>query len=322
MEIHIDRTSGIPIYIQIKKQIKGLIDRGILEKGDRLPPERELAEKIQVSRNRVSTAYKELEQARIITLQQGKGTFVAGKVAGIREASRKDKLLKIIDLAMEEAISLGFSLEDFLTIAYVRAKEKEDLLSKIKVVFVECSQEQLSLLMKESELDQQVASIPLLISKIQNHPAKARKILDKAEIIVTTPFHLEEVENFVSGTDKQIIDMTLEPKINTIVELARIGPDNSVGLVCLSDNFAVEVVRSLEKIGLNNLNINHTTNKGDKLKKFVEQYEVLITSPPRYKDVLKIKNENQKVISFDFAPDRGSVNMLKMALIDIKETIQ
>lgn len=319
MEIQIDRQNGIPIYIQLKNQIKKMIEKGILVKGDKLPPERELAEKLKISRNRVSTAYKELEAEKVLYSQQGKGTFVAGKITGVREASRKDKLLKIIDLAMEEAISLGFSLDDFLTIAYVRAREKEEMMSKIRVAFIECNKEQLSVLIEAADLDHNVASIPVLVEDLEKDPARIRRVLEKAEIIVTTPFHLYEVEQFVAGMKKQIIDMTVEPVISTIVELARIEQNKSLGLICQSENFAREVKKSLVKMGLNNLGIKYTTDKGSALEDFVAQYDILITSPPRYKEVRAVTSPEKQVIKFDYSPDRGSVNMLKMALIDLQK---
>ncbi len=318
MEIRIDRNSGIPIYIQIKDQIKKMVEKGILARGDRLPPERELAEKLKVSRNRVSTAYKELEAENIVTSQQGKGTFVLGKIEGVRETSRKDKLLKIIDLAMEEAIGLDFSLEDFLTIAYVRAKEKEEMLSKMKVGFIECNKEQLAVLIRETDLDHNMASIPILISQLKEEPERIKKALSRVEMIVTTSFHLEEVEEFLAGMEKEVVDLNLEPTMETIVQLARIEPGKRVGLVCQSDNFAREVGRSLKKIGLEKIDLQYTTDKGDQIDDFLNGSQVLVTSPHRFKEIQRKAAEKKQVIRFDYAPDRGSINMLKMALLDLK----
>ena len=318
MEINIDRDSGVPIYVQLKQQIKMMIKKGILSKGERLPPERELSKKLKISRNRVSTAYQELENDGILLSQQGKGTFVAGKIEGVREPSRKDKLLKIIDLAMEEAIELGFSLDDFLTIAYVRAKEKQEMLSKLKVAFIECNKEQLSGLIRETELDNNIASIPILIDELREEPKRINKIINKVEFIITTSFHLQEVEEFVSGMDKEVIAMNLEPKMKTIVKIARIQDDSEVGLICKSENFALEVQSSLKKVGLDNFSIEYTLNREEKMTAFVEEKDILITSPHCYKDVKKKVGDTKEVIIFDYIPDKGSVNMVNMALLDLK----
>jgi len=317
MEIKINRDTGIPIYIQIKKQIKEMIDKGILSKGDRLVPERELAEKLKVSRNRVSTAYNDLENEGIIYSQQGKGTFIAGKISGIKEASRKDKLLKIIDLAMEEAIEMGFSLDDFLTIAYVRAKEKKDLFSKTKVAFIECNEEQLMSLIEEAKFDHKIASIPILTEEMKNEAERVRNVLSKVKIIITTSFHIEEVEAFITGMDKNIVNLSLEPKMETIVKLARIEEDREVGLICQSENFALEVEKSIEKLGLDNFNLEYTIAEDDELENFIEKKDFLISSPHRYKELLSLSNE-KKVFEFKYAPDQGSINMLKMALLNLQ----
>ena len=208
MEIHIDQGSDIPVYMQIKKQIKNMVRKDILTKGDHLPSEKELAEKLQVKYREVVDAYKSLENENIISSRPQEGTFVAGYINGVRETSRKDKLLRIIDLAMEEALELGFSMDDFLTIAYVRAREKEELLSKTKVVFIECNQEQLNTLIEETDVKHDVAKIPVLTEEMENEAARIKKVIKKASVIITTSFHLQEVENFIEGMNKEIITMS------------------------------------------------------------------------------------------------------------------
>ena len=61
MQITIDRTSPIPIYLQIRNQVREMIVSGMLPAGFRLPPERKLAESLGVNRSTVVSAYRELE---------------------------------------------------------------------------------------------------------------------------------------------------------------------------------------------------------------------------------------------------------------------
>ena len=44
IDINIDRRLKTPIYRQIIEQITTMVQKGILKSGDRLPPERELAD--------------------------------------------------------------------------------------------------------------------------------------------------------------------------------------------------------------------------------------------------------------------------------------
>jgi GntR family transcriptional repressor for pyruvate dehydrogenase complex len=64
------------IYEEIVRQVKQLISEGRFKSGDRLPPERELAEKFVVSRTSVREALRALESLGLIDIRPGEGTFV------------------------------------------------------------------------------------------------------------------------------------------------------------------------------------------------------------------------------------------------------
>ncbi len=62
---------------EITARIRELVARTRLRPGDRLPPERHLAELFQVSRNSVREAIKRLEQHGVLVSKPGSGTFIA-----------------------------------------------------------------------------------------------------------------------------------------------------------------------------------------------------------------------------------------------------
>ena len=64
------------LYEQIIQQIEQRILNGDLKVGDRLPPERELAEQFGVSRTAVREAVKALRQKGLVEIQPGRGTFI------------------------------------------------------------------------------------------------------------------------------------------------------------------------------------------------------------------------------------------------------
>ncbi|HEY3066904.1 MAG TPA: FadR/GntR family transcriptional regulator [Methylomirabilota bacterium] len=66
------------IYEEIIRQVKQMIAEGRLKTGDRLPPERDLAEKFVVSRTSVREALRALESLGLIEIRPGEGTFVRG----------------------------------------------------------------------------------------------------------------------------------------------------------------------------------------------------------------------------------------------------
>jgi GntR family transcriptional regulator len=76
MNIAIDLRSDIPIYLQIVAQIQQQLARGDLKPGDQLPTVRSLAANLRINFNTVSRAYRQLDEAGIISTQQGRGTYI------------------------------------------------------------------------------------------------------------------------------------------------------------------------------------------------------------------------------------------------------
>ncbi|KFI56023.1 PLP-dependent aminotransferase family protein [Bifidobacterium callitrichos] len=76
MRLTVDRHSGMPMYRQLAAQLRESIVSGALAEGYRLPPERELATRLEVNRTTVLQAYQQLKDEGFIASKVGKGTFV------------------------------------------------------------------------------------------------------------------------------------------------------------------------------------------------------------------------------------------------------
>ncbi|OCS87251.1 phosphonate metabolism transcriptional regulator PhnF [Caryophanon latum] len=72
----LDKTSHIPIYVQIEDYIKQQIADGTYKQGEMIPSEREFAEMYQVSRMTVRQAITNLVGNGQLYREKGKGTFV------------------------------------------------------------------------------------------------------------------------------------------------------------------------------------------------------------------------------------------------------
>jgi len=69
------------LYQDIVEQIRGLMAGGALKPGDRLLPERDLAERLRVSRVSVREAIRALEMMGVVEIRPGEGTFVRDRNA-------------------------------------------------------------------------------------------------------------------------------------------------------------------------------------------------------------------------------------------------
>jgi GntR family transcriptional regulator len=109
MNLKVDMHSGVPIYIQIVERIKHSIATGELQPGSQLPTVRQLAQDLRVNFNTIARAYALLDDAGIISTQQGRGTYVRER-PDERALShlRVEKLGALVGHAVVEAFSLGY----------------------------------------------------------------------------------------------------------------------------------------------------------------------------------------------------------------------
>jgi GntR family transcriptional regulator len=113
--LQIDFRSGLPIYIQIVNQVQAQIAGGILKPGDQLPTVRALAEELRVNFNTVARAYRILDEARIISTQQGRGTYITEiPPPKVTEKLRKEALEVLTQRFISEAERLDFSTEEIM----------------------------------------------------------------------------------------------------------------------------------------------------------------------------------------------------------------
>lgn len=79
--IIIDRNSEEPMYLQLYAGIKDLIENGVLNSNDKLPPIRNISDKYGINNITVVNAYKMLEKNGYVYSKVGSGTYVRGNKA-------------------------------------------------------------------------------------------------------------------------------------------------------------------------------------------------------------------------------------------------
>jgi len=100
LKLIISNISGVPIYEQIKQQVKAAILSGELKENDALPSLRTLAKDLKISVLTVTRAYTELEQEGFVKNVQGRGCFVLGSGSELM----KEQLICKVENNLTEAI--------------------------------------------------------------------------------------------------------------------------------------------------------------------------------------------------------------------------
>src|SRR6202795_73517 len=84
LPLHHQPQSHVPLYIQLRDQLRSLVHAGDLRPGDRIPASRELATMLGVHRTTVANAYAELESEGLIQGHVGRGTYIKGNGNGLK----------------------------------------------------------------------------------------------------------------------------------------------------------------------------------------------------------------------------------------------
>jgi GntR family transcriptional regulator len=104
------QTNGVPIYVQLRDQILGLVGRGVLKPGTQIPTMRQVAVALKIDLNTVQRAYAELERDGVLAKQRGVGTFVTDTPPPPRNTRRA-----VQDFAFQvaaQAKGQGIALDD------------------------------------------------------------------------------------------------------------------------------------------------------------------------------------------------------------------
>lgn len=114
MLIHVNASSGLPLYLQIESQVKHAVAAGALAQGDALPSVRRLAAELRINPNTVARAYQNLERDGVIRTVPGGGTYVADNVPGLLKSEKLRRLRPYARQIAVEGTQLRLSPEDIL----------------------------------------------------------------------------------------------------------------------------------------------------------------------------------------------------------------
>ena len=116
MDIIISNSSNDPIYLQIVKQIKGMIMSGELKAGDPLPSMRNMALQMRISLITTKRAYEELERDGFIESYTGKGSFVKAQNQEVMREENLKQIEELLQAALDKAKTSGVSTDELIDI--------------------------------------------------------------------------------------------------------------------------------------------------------------------------------------------------------------
>lgn len=117
MRLRIDPNAGVPLGVQIARQVRLAVASGRLSPGERLPPARDLAADLRVNFHTVRKAYGDLEAEGLLRCEQGRGTFVSEEAGPLTRGDLRDAVRASVERLAEDLAGSdldGALLEDLV----------------------------------------------------------------------------------------------------------------------------------------------------------------------------------------------------------------
>lgn len=316
MQIRIEPQSPLPIHVQLKEQIQFLILNGELGPGTRLPTARQLAGFLRVNRNTVLKAYQELVRAGLIECRRGRGCVVVEHpTGGVQPIS--PRLLAILDSAIEQAGELGIGPDEFASLVYARAEQRQDIQVRRRLVFVECENRIAITFAQTIQARLNVEVTPVVLADLQQPTVEVKARLREAHMVVTTFFHIQEVSRLLAKAKKRVIGLGLKPHLEGLIQIAAIPQDTPTAMICVSECGAQNMKRSLEDAGITILDASACgVEDSKKLAEALSGRSVVIASDLVADQVRSLLQPGQELIVLDYLVlDEGGINLL-MSLLE------
>jgi DNA-binding transcriptional regulator YhcF (GntR family) len=216
----VDRTSGLPIYLQIRHQIVYDIALGRLQPGASLPSIRQFAAALRVTTVTVRHAYDALAAENLVVSRPGKGVMVADLSADARAqvSLRREVLADLFTPALNRARALGYSPEE------IRAGFHRALTIKERrcVAFVGSEQEfvdHYTPLLAEALRDLRIEVVGVTLGELKHRGVEALSSPDPPEHVATLVRSYAEVRDLLRDTGLPVFGLALELSAGTRAEL-------------------------------------------------------------------------------------------------------
>lgn len=311
---------GLPIYAQLRDQIRALILRGDLESGHKLPSVRQLASYLSINRHTVSRAMDDLESEGLIVRELGRGTYVAdtGNTVHLRSSQL---LAQIVEEAIQRSQSLGYSSSELLdAIREYSENETQSQEAVLNIGFVECNWASANRYAVDLHNELGVAVKPLLLSDIQEQVAAGAHPDEQFDIIVTTVGHFPEVRRAL-GSKARICSITGGPYMKVFFEVLKLAADKKIGIVTASDFGSTGMKQAMVQAGIPAERISTASLEQPTLiPLLIANIDALVISNTAMEAVKEtVDVEHLTVLEYQNQLDATSVEALRRILQDIAE---
>jgi len=323
MELKLNRKNQLPVHTQLKAQLVYLIRSGQLASGTQLPTVRQLAGFLRVNRNTVAKVFADMQREGLLSCEPGRGTFVSSALLKSKtKVEHMNKLLEVVDDALEKAGRLGFSAEEVFLTLYARteaAPVRTRPASRVSALFIECSRPELDLFSSElsKELSIQVDSI--LVEDFERTVKKDPASLKRYGLIITTFYHIREVQSLLEGSGMEVVALMVDTSLDTLMRLTALPDGATVGVACTTKSGSENMKLSIQRAGLKHLQvITGCAEKKGSMEKMIAGASVIVCSSLVEDRLRALVPKTKELVVDNKRIDQAGIAMLRSRLLEMK----
>lgn len=241
----VNKSIPEPMIAQIVELVRTNIELESLEIGERLPTEREMAERLGVARGTVKAAYHRLEQQNMIRTRQGSGSYVV-RDEQLTKKLRKEKAIDLLHKTLHTLIEMGLSTQEISHLFEALLCQQPKQLVLIAIV---CSSPELL-----TDLRRQLSFLPgvmisiFILESITDHQ-DPESMLRGFDLILIPSSHFDTLSKQLKGLHSKLIEAAIAPTEKTLVHLSALPRDARIGIICQSAAFLAIVKEQLRIYG-------------------------------------------------------------------------
>lgn len=317
----IDKNLCEPISEQLVNAVQRLILSGALAAGEKLPPERELAKHINVSRGTVKRAYTRLNQMRLTDVRQGSGSYVL-KSAHMIEQNQKKEAAEMIGSVFLKLHEMGLSDKEIINLVNLQylSEASRGGIRKVTLMVVSNNHDILN------ELEQQLSYLSfssrfpftlsfMTLDTIATNPDPVQMLLTYGLIIATT-IDYPDIIRLAPMLKNKIIEAALTPKTKTLAALSQFPSNSRFCVIYRTEAFQSMIVKYLLSLDFDPRNIFCYMDADYKPENhFQKDVRAIVTfnESPIYKNPLfedansKFIKNGGRIIRFEYQIERASL---------------
>jgi len=309
----LNKKSEIPIYQQLKEQIKYFLISGALQPGTRVPPPKELGEYLQVNRNTVIAAYKELEQEGLLITKHGQGTYVSEDLSSLPDVQRKQSLIELARETLKRTKELGFQPEDLFTVVFNQTVLGLDLPeheTTIRAVAVECNQPDATYFAATFQKKLGIEAKGYVLDEL---PERLNEdFIKQADVAITNISHLEDVKAILEPVGLNVLAVMAAPQLKLFMEISALPANTRIVLVCACKEWSERMRQNLINAGIQQLEIQNTgIDNHAELSQMMQQAEYVYASRVAIETVRKLAPPHIQVKEYFNEIDEAGLDMLR-----------